>query len=130
MPRITSHGMLQKMALQGKAGIHSKTFITTLNQYMQTATFQRSKILLSCAIATAGYFTTVIFLDYLRIENNVIAAAREMFLIPFFLMLIILPFMLFRDLVKKKYDQRILLYAAIAWASTLLLVIAKTFFLS
>lgn len=94
---------------------------------MQTTTFHRGKVLLLCAFATAAYFTIVILIDYLRIENNVIAAARELFLLPFFLMLIILPFFLLTDLVRKRYDRRIL-YAVIAWTSTLLLVILKTFF--
>ena len=69
---------------------------------MQTTIFHRATVLLYCAVATAAFFTTLILLDYLRIENNVIAAVRELFLIPFFLLLFILPFFPMAALFKKK----------------------------
>jgi hypothetical protein len=96
---------------------------------MQTTTFLPGKFLLACTIATAAFFTTLIFLDYGDIETNLIAASRELLLIPFFLMLLLLPFFIFISMYKKKYHRSQLLWASVVWVATLMLVVIKTFFL-
>ncbi len=97
---------------------------------MQTTNFQRGKVLLTGTITTAVFFTSLILLDYLKIETHLVTAMRELLLIPSFLMMLTLPILLLISIFHKgKYNKKQLLFALIIWSATLLLMVIKTFFL-
>ncbi len=97
---------------------------------MQTTAFQPGKILLTCTIVTALFFITLILLDSLNIETKLIAGTRVILLMPFILMMLILPFFLFISIHNTKQpDRKRLSIAIILWMATLLLMIIKTFFI-
>ena len=70
---------------------------------MHDNSFDTTKILLASSIVIAVYFLTMMLLDYANIETATIAAVRGLLLIPFFLILLTLPVMIFIVSRKRKY---------------------------
>jgi hypothetical protein len=88
----------------------------------------KSKILLVTSIVIAIYFLSMILLDYANIENNSIGVIRRLLLIPFFLMLLILPMIVLLEFRNHKFKKpKTLKYAGIISISTLISIFIASF---
>ncbi len=97
-------------------------------RFMHDNSFDKTKILLVGSIVIALYFLTMILLDYANIETATIAAVRGLLLIPFFLILLTLPVMIFIVSRKRKYKNRkTLIYAAVISIATLITIFLNAF---
>ncbi len=95
---------------------------------MHDNAFDKTKILLVASIVIAVYFLTMIMLDNANIETATIASIRGLLLIPFFLILLTLPVVIFIVSRKRKYKNRkTLIYAAIISIATLITIFLKAF---
>jgi uncharacterized membrane protein len=95
---------------------------------MHNNAFDKTKILLVSSIVIAIFFLTMMLLDYANIETATIGAIRGILLIPFFLILLALPVMIFIASRKRKYKNRkTLTYAGIISISTLITIFLMTF---
>ena len=90
--------------------------------------FHTPKLLLVGSIVIAFYFLTMMSLDAANIETPTVAAIRGSLLIPFFLILLTLPIMIFKALRKRKYKKRkTLIYAGVISIATLITIFVNTF---
>ncbi len=97
-------------------------------RFMHDNAFDTTKILLVSSIVIAVFFLTMMLLDYANIETATIGAIRGLLLIPFFLILLTLPVMIFIVSRKRKYKNRkTLIYAKIISIATLITIFLKTF---